>query len=392
MLPELRLSQFTDLVQQGITTLFGEHEFLIIWEVSKVKKRNTRFYIELVEYQGSTVIAHAHGLISNQSILRNPLQERWITLDEIVGKQILMTCRVNFHKDYGVQLHIQNISSEYTLGTLKKKEQDIKGELKSLGIAELNKQKKLGLPPYRIAVISSPSSEGLKDFLQVMQESEYLFSYQLFESAIHGNNANGEIYQALQKIYKQIDEEKNFELVLIVRGGGGASGVMRYNDINIAKGICYMQVPVMMAVGHTNDQTLLDEIACFSAKTPTDAAYQIISYYEYFHQVLKELYEQLNHDLEEKKQDITQEIDKLYEEIWNMIQSKLETYRSNIQSWYELISNSRPEKMLQSGYALLHSLDWKLMTKRAIGTLKKGDELKVKVYDKILKVKLEDMN
>lgn len=40
-----------------------------------------------------------------------------------------------------------------------------------------------------------------------------------------------------------------------------------------------------------------------------------------------------------------------------MIQSKLETYRSNIQSWYELISNSRPEKMLQSGYALLHSLD-----------------------------------
>ncbi len=146
-----------------------------------------------------------------------------------------MTCRVNFHKDYGVQLHIQNISSEYTLGTLKKKEQDIKGELKSLGIAELNKQKKLGLPPYRIAVISSPSSEGLKDFLQVMQESEYSFSYQLFESAIHGNNANGEIYQALQKIYKQIDEEKNFELVLIVRGGGGASGVMRYNDINIAK-------------------------------------------------------------------------------------------------------------------------------------------------------------
>ena len=140
MLPELKLSQFTDLVQQGISTLFGEHEFLIIWEVSKVKKWNTRFYIELVEYKGSTVVAHAHGVISNQSILRKPLQEWGITLEELTGKQILMTCRVSFHKDYGVQLHIQDISSEYTLWTLKKKEQDIKGELQSLGIAELNKQ------------------------------------------------------------------------------------------------------------------------------------------------------------------------------------------------------------------------------------------------------------
>ena len=341
MLPELKLSQFTDLVQQGISTLFGEHEFLIIWEVSKVKKWNTRFYIELVEYKGSTVVAHAHGVISNQSILRKPLQEWGITLEELTGKQILMTCRVSFHKDYGVQLHIQDISSEYTLWTLKKKEQDIKGELQSLGIAELNKQKKLWLPPYRIAVISSPSSEGLKDFLQVMQESEYTFSYTLFESAIHGNNANGEIHQALQTIYKQIEKKSNFDLVLIVRGGGGASGVMRYNDIHIAKGICHMQVPVMMAVGHTNDQTLLDEIACFSAKTPTDAAYQIISYYEYFHQVLKELYEQIVLGVQDKTQDVKDDIEDLYEEIESIILNTIESYRTNIQSRYELINSSR---------------------------------------------------
>ncbi|MBP7008065.1 hypothetical protein KBB05_05160 [Patescibacteria group bacterium] len=37
-----------------------------------------------------------------------------------------------------------------------------------------------------------------------------------------------------------------------------------------------MPIPVIIAVGHTNDQYLLDEIAWMSAKTPTDAAYQLI--------------------------------------------------------------------------------------------------------------------
>lgn len=164
MIQQLTLSDFTKLVAHGITTLFAWESFLIIWEVNKIKQRNTRFYIELVEFEDKKVIAQTHAIIINQSILWAPLREWWMKLDELRGHQILATCTVRYHKEYGVQLEIHHISSEYTTGSIRKKTLTIKEELTALWIVQANKQKALWLPPYHIAIISSATSEWLKDF------------------------------------------------------------------------------------------------------------------------------------------------------------------------------------------------------------------------------------
>ncbi len=90
---QLRLSQFVSMMQQGIEMIFAEHEFLIIAEVSKIKERHTRYYLELVEYEESKIIATSHGLITNPSVLFTPLKERKLRLDELKGQQILMTSK-----------------------------------------------------------------------------------------------------------------------------------------------------------------------------------------------------------------------------------------------------------------------------------------------------------
>jgi hypothetical protein len=122
MQQQLRLSQFVSILQKSMEMIFAEQEFLIIAQVSKIKERHTRYYIELTEYEESKVIASSHGVIINPSVLFSPLKERNLKLDELIGQQILFTCRVVFHKDYGYQLYIQHISPEYTLGSIKKKE------------------------------------------------------------------------------------------------------------------------------------------------------------------------------------------------------------------------------------------------------------------------------
>lgn len=398
---QFKLSEFTTLVSKWIQTLFGSEQFLIIWEVSKIKQWNSRFYIELVEYQNSRVVAHAHALLTNQSILWKPLREWWITLEELVGQQILITCLVRYHKDYGVQLDIQHISSEYTLWSIKKKTMSIKDELTRLWILYKNNQKKLWLPPYRIAIVSSASSEWLKDFLNVLQESDYRISYELFDTAIHGNAANEEIHRTLRKIYEKTsyalkDEELRsahweqfmenwefpFDLVAIVRGGGGSSGILWHNDIHIAKGICFMPIPVMIAVGHSSDQFLLDEISAYSAKTPTDAAYQIISYYEDCNAELSTLYIWITTSIKEKLQSYELQLELIMGEIRLYSEKKLTDYNKNIQSRYDFIMATRPQKLLQSGYALLETSDWKVMNKLEIDDLQVGEDIILKVYDK----------
>lgn len=96
-----------------------------------------------------------------------------------------------------------------------------------------------------------------------------------------------------------------------MRGGGGSSGILWHNDIHIAKGICFMPIPVMIAVGHSSDQFLLDEISAYSAKTPTDAAYQIISYYEECNTELGEMYFGINTSIKEKLQSYESQIESI---------------------------------------------------------------------------------
>ncbi len=389
---QLKLSQFVSLVAKGIQTLFGEQEFLIIAEVSKVKQRNTRLYIELVEYEANQVIACSHALITNPSVLFNPLKEWKLTLEELKGQQLLMTCTVVFHKDHGYQLCIHYISSEYTLWSLKRKTENVKQQLLDLGIYTLNKQKVLDIPPYRLAIISGESSEGLKDFLYVLDESGYKYEYTLYPTSIHGNTANAAVYKTLQQIYKSIDSKKSedslYDMVLIVRGGGWASGIMRHNDFNIAKGICYMSVPVMIAVGHTSDQSILDDIAYASAKTPTDAAYQIVAKYDVINEQITSRYEEIQTGKNEKIKNCIQEIEQLKKDIDNLIQQKLQLYTNNIQARHDYVSSSSPEKMLQSGYALLSSKEAKLLTKNDIANLKVWDTFVVSVYDKKIQVQI----
>lgn len=409
MIQQWKLSEFNTLVAKWITTLFGSEEFLIIWEISKIKQWNSRFYIELIEYADSKVIAHAHALITNQSVLWKPLQERWLKLHEVVWQQILMTCSVHYHKDYGVQLFVHAISSEYTLGSIKKKTTNIKDELKQLGILYANKEKKLQFPPYHIAIVSSPSSEWLKDFLDTLQESGYRYSYELFDTAIHGNTANSEIHKTLQKIYERVksgekwrkmekevedlwkveeDSEKwrimeeDFDLVVIVRGWGSSSGILWYNDIHIAKWICYMPIPVMMAVGHTSDQFLLDEIASYSAKTPTDAAYEIINQYDFYVNCVDTIYNQIIQYSQQKFSDYGSKLHYLYQEIQNRSSQKIQGYKTSIQHYFDVIMNSRPEKMLQSGYALLYDEESRLLKREIIADLQEWELIELKIYNR----------
>lgn len=387
----IQLVDFVKLISTGFKQIFGDLNYWIVAEISKIKQRHDRLYIELLQYQDDIVVAKAHAVILDIKIIRDFMDKTWLTsLEELNKIQILFYAKPIFHNDYGFQLHILHISSEHFIWAIKQKEKNIHSILAKLGIIENNKKLILPPPPYRIGIISSPTSDGLKDFLWVLDNSNYRYWYKLFPSAIHGNQANKEVHNALQTVFRQLSSgEERLDMLIILRWGGGSSGIMRHNDLNIAKGICFMPIPVFMAVWHKQDKYLLDEISYHSAISPSDAWHWIVWKYSDMKNDLSALMWYIDELVSKKVIDTRSYMLQILLNINNIVLNKLEFYRSTIQSNYEIIISNDPSRLKKLWYWLLYDEQGDVLNKEKIIWLIEWDIVDVKIYDQTIKVEVK---
>ena len=144
-------------------------------------------------------------------------------------------------------------------------------KLKSEKVFDLNKQKKLPLLPKRIAVISVETSRGYQDFIITINNYHKKFALELslFEATLQGDNAITTIVRALQKIASRIDD---FDVVTIIRGGAGDTGLACYDEYALAKEVACFPIPIVTGIGHATNETVTEMVAFKNCITPTAAA------------------------------------------------------------------------------------------------------------------------
>jgi exodeoxyribonuclease VII large subunit len=384
------LSQVLTIVDQWFKAVFAEFDFWCTAETSKVTTIKNNTYLELIETDATNkIVAKAKWIIRWQDILRHFLVQTKLSPRELTGITLLLHGRCSFHQEYGFSIVIDELSAEYTLGQMQKKQNDILLQLQKEWIATKNKEKNLGYPPYSIAVISSEKSQGLRDFLTVLDSSQYNLDIQTYYAAIHGNEAKEAVYEQLQTIFKDIRNGKKIDMIAILRGGGESSGILRQNDENIARWICLMTVPVCVAIGHTSDTSVLDHIARFVAKTPTDAAYILIQHMDRRHEQLQSLHENIRTVAQNKVVTIQHNLERIHENIQKTVQRKFEVLAKNVQHRYTGINNLTPKKLHTLGYATLHDPQGKYLGYKQISWLHVNDQITLKVYDQTLTVRIE---
>src|SRR5690606_17990837 len=129
---------------------------------------------------------------------------------------------------------------------------------------ERNKKLPFPILPQRIAIISVETSKGYADFLSVIDGNpwKYKFFHFLFPSLLQGEKAVDGIIQQLRRIRKVT---KHFDVVAIIRGGGGDVGLTCYNNYRLAKEIAEFPLPVITGIGHATNETVSEIIAHFNA-------------------------------------------------------------------------------------------------------------------------------
>ena len=249
----------------NITSNYSGHCYLDLIEKSEHND-------QIIAKQRATIWASTYRLLAHKfySATGGTLQ---------AGMNILVEVSVEFHELYGMSLNIKDIDPTYTLGELQRRRLEIIQRLKKHGLIDKNRQLPMPRLIKRIAIISSPTAAGYSDFIHQLTHNPHGFTYQttLFPAIMQGPQTEESILSALDKIINFQPSTFNFQLVVIIRGGGATSDLQAFDSEQLAERCANFPLPIITGIGHLRDETILDLVAHKNLKTPTAVAEYIIS-------------------------------------------------------------------------------------------------------------------
>ena len=236
-------------------------------------------YLELVQKDasGRTFLAKAKANIWRGTWLKlKPYFEAETGETLKVGMKVLLQVTVTFHEVYGYSLVVQDIDPTYTMGDMARRRKEILEQLAKDGVIGLNRELEIPVLPNRIAVISSATAAGWGDFRNQLSGNIYGFCFyvRLFPALMQGDDVERSVIQALDAVAARRDD---FDIVVIIRGGGAVSELSCFDSYNLAYNIANFPLPVITGIGHERDDTVADVVAHTKVKTPTAAAEFIIN-------------------------------------------------------------------------------------------------------------------
>ena len=344
------LLQVTQNIQNVVNQVF-KTGFWVKAEVNKLNfyAHSGHCFPELVEKTNGKVVAEMRSTIWNSDVSR--INANFIkTLGEPLkdGITVLLFAMVDFHPTYGLTLKISDIDPSFTLGELEKEKQESIQKLKSEGIFSLNKTKHLPLLPKRIAIISVESSKGYSDFMQVIQKNQWNYQFEtfLFPAILQGDNAAPTIIAQLKRIQKVI---QHFDVVAIIRGGGGDVGLSCYNNYALAREIAMFPIPVFSGIGHSTNETVSEMVSYRNAITPTELADFLIQEFHNFWVPVQKAQEKIiqmsREVLQNSRKQLTNEVNFLKAHLKLQLQSYrniLDLSKQNLKGLsLEFLSNQR---------------------------------------------------
>ena len=143
-------------------------------------------------------------------------------------------------------------------------------KLEAEGLFEESNKKKIPFLPRNIGVITSPTGAVIMDIIDRIQ-ARFPTNIKIFPATVQGVNACGDIIEGLNFF-----ENKKVDVVIVARGGGGIEDFIPFNEEKLVRRVYDYKIPLISAVGHETDFTLLDFVADLRAATPTAAAELVV--------------------------------------------------------------------------------------------------------------------
>ena len=209
------------------------------------------------------------------------------------GLQVTVRGRITVYEDRG---ELQ-ISAEFMepkgAGALQVAFEQLKARLQAEGLFEAARKKSIPPLPQRIGIITSPQGAALRDILNILARRHHSANVLIYPAQVQGDSAPGEVMAGLRHFHQDLRRASAVEVIIIARGGGSAEDLACFNHEGLARAVADSKIPVISAIGHETDFTIVDFVADLRAPTPSAAAELVIRSRQEIEAQAEDLYRRL---------------------------------------------------------------------------------------------------
>ncbi|KFF30955.1 exodeoxyribonuclease VII, large subunit [Bifidobacterium bombi DSM 19703] len=206
-------------------------------------------------------------------------------------------------------------------GDLKAQIDELRKRLKGEGLFDA--ENKVALPefPQCIGLICAPQARAEGDVITNVNLRWPAVRFKVVHAHVQGAQCPGDVVAAIAKL----DADRDVDVIIVARGGGSFEDLIGFSDEGVVRATAACTTPIVSAIGHEDDWTLIDLAADVRASTPTDAAKKVVP------------------DVREQWQLVTNAI----EQMRMRVQARIENETRLIDGYASRPSLTRPQTMLE---------------------------------------------
>jgi len=312
------------------------------------------------------------------------------------GQRVLVHGKPEFWMNRGSLVFRARRIQPVGLGELMIALEKLKQQLLKEGLFAPEKKKPIPFLPKKIGLICGRASAAMKDVMENTMLRWPGIKFDVHEVAVQGVKSSSEVRAALA----QLNAENEVEVIVITRGGGSFEDLLPFSDEMLLRAVAASNIPVISAIGHEQDNPLLDYVADLRASTPTDAASKLVPDLEDEIELIDDwvfrMREIIANRIEREQTSLERLLEKsaldspkefiqshrdviieLKTNLRNLISTKIYTEQTWFKPRLAQLRTLSPLSTLARGFALVQKNDGKLVRKES--DVKPGDLLKIRL-------------
>ncbi len=253
------VSEFSNILKTILEDAF--RKIKIKGEIQGLKRHSSgTYYFDLKETFGG------------KDYILNCVLWKWTKIDAKLeeGLEVIITGKVTAYTGRSsYQITVENMEIA-GIGTLLKIIEERKQKLAAEGLFAPEHKKNIPLFPKTIGVVTSPTGAVIQDIIHRITD-RFPTRIIVYPVAVQGEGADIQISEAINN-FNKIQDKNRPDVIIVARGGGSVQDLMPFNEENVVRAVYNSAIPVISAVGHETDTTLIDYVSDLRAPTPTGAA------------------------------------------------------------------------------------------------------------------------